>query len=66
MSTTSGKEENILLRHRANSGTGSCQDSSRDIHEASENEHLATVEVSAPAEVEEIVPWQWCLGEQPP
>jgi hypothetical protein len=53
---TSEKEENILRRHRADSGTGDCQESSWDVRQVSETRGRTTVEMSAPAEAEEVVP----------
>jgi hypothetical protein len=54
--STSGKEEDILRRRGADPGTGDYQISSQVFHRATGTWGRITVEMSAPAEAEEIVP----------
>jgi hypothetical protein len=61
--STSGKEEDIR-RCRANPGTGDYQISSRAFCPNTGTGGQITVEMSAPAEAEEVVP-QRHLGERP-
>jgi hypothetical protein len=52
----SGKEEGTLRHCRADSGSRDCQESSCVSHWITGTRGLSTVEVSAPTEVEVIVP----------
>jgi hypothetical protein len=56
--------EDTQRGHQEESTSGCHEDSSQVFHQATGTGGLATVEVLAPAEAEEIVPWQH-LGERP-
>jgi hypothetical protein len=53
---TSGQEEDAPWGHQAEPTSGDCQDSSRVFHQTMGTGKWDTVEVLAPAKVEQVVP----------